>query len=58
MEKELAALRSSESERLESTADKVARAASDWARIEAASQKHIAAVRDGPGRARRAGSRS
>ena len=45
MEKELAALRASESERLESTADKVARAASDWARIEAASQKHLAVVR-------------
>jgi biopolymer transport protein ExbB/TolQ len=45
MERELAILRGSESEKLESTATKVARAAADWAKVETASQKHLATTK-------------
>lgn len=45
LEKELAALRSSESERLESTADKVAKITAEWGRIEGATLKHAAAAK-------------
>ncbi|HTZ19534.1 MAG TPA: hypothetical protein VMC06_01525, partial [Opitutaceae bacterium] len=46
LERELATLRSSDSERLESTADKVHKAAADWAKLEAAAAKHLAAAND------------
>jgi hypothetical protein len=45
LERELAALRGTESERLEATAEKVARAAADWAKAEAAAQKQVTAAR-------------
>ncbi len=45
LEQELAALRASESERLESTADKVVRAAAEWGKAEAAAQKHLSAAK-------------
>ncbi len=45
LERELATLRSSESERLESIADKVARAAADWAKVESAAQKQLNATK-------------
>jgi hypothetical protein len=46
LERELAVLRGSESERLESTATKIARAAADWAKVETASQKHLASTKE------------
>jgi len=45
LERELAALRSSESEKLESIADKVARAAADWAKVESSIQKQGSATK-------------
>ena len=42
LEKELAALRSSETERLETVADKLTRAAADLAKLEAATRQHVA----------------
>ncbi len=45
LEREVAALRSSESERLESIADKVARAAADWAKVESAAQRQLNAAK-------------
>ena len=44
LEKELVALRASESERLESTAAKIAKSAAEWAKLEAATQKNLAAA--------------
>ena len=41
LERELATLRGSDSERLESTADKVHKAAADWAKLEAATAQHL-----------------
>ena len=46
LEKELVALRTSESERLESISDKIAKSAADWARLEASTEKNLAASRD------------
>lgn len=39
LEKELVALRTTESERLESVSDKISKSAADWTKLEAASQK-------------------
>jgi len=44
LEKELAELRASESERLESISDKIGKSAADWAKLEAATQKHLTAA--------------
>ena len=44
LEKELAALRTTESDRLESISDKIAKSAADWAKLEAATQKNLAAA--------------
>jgi len=41
LERELATLRSSDSERLEATADKVHKSAADWAKLEAATAQHL-----------------
>jgi hypothetical protein len=46
LEHELATLRSSDSERLEATADKVHKAAADWTKLEAAAAKHLAAANE------------
>ena len=46
LEKELATLRAGESERLESTADKITKATAEFTRLEAAAQKHISAGAD------------
>lgn len=46
LEKEVADLRTSESERLESIADKIAKSTADWVKLEAAAQKHLAAASD------------
>jgi hypothetical protein len=43
LEREVATLRSSESERLEAITDKIARAAADWAKVESAAQKQLLA---------------
>jgi len=45
LEREIATLRASESERLEATAEKVARAATEWAKAETAAQKHLSAAK-------------
>jgi hypothetical protein len=44
LERELATLRSSDSERLEATADKVHKAAAEWAKLETATAKHLSAT--------------
>jgi hypothetical protein len=44
LEKELEYLRSSESERLESIATKIAKSAAEWARLETATQQQLSAV--------------
>ena len=44
LEKELVALRTTESERLESISDKLAKSTAEWAKLEAATQKHLAAA--------------
>lgn len=41
MEKELLALRSSESERLESISDKIGKTGSEWAKLESATHRHL-----------------
>lgn len=46
MEKELVALRSSETERLESVSDKIAKAVAELAKLEAASRQHLASAND------------
>ena len=44
LEKELVALRTTESERLESISDKIFKSAAEWAKLEASAQKHLAAA--------------
>jgi hypothetical protein len=44
MEKELTALRSSESERLDSVSDKITRATADWTKLETATHQHLTAA--------------
>ena len=44
LEKELAALRTSESERLESISDKIAKSTAEWAKLEAAAHQHLTAT--------------
>ena len=46
LERELATLRSSDSERIEATADKIHKAAADWAKLEAAAAKHLSATNE------------
>src|SRR5581483_8880343 len=46
LEKEVVALRSSESERLETAATKIARATAEFAKLEAATQQHLVAAND------------
>eukprot|EP01035_Chromulina_nebulosa_P068226 gene68226-93484_t len=46
LEKELVALRTSESERLDSVSDKISKSAADWAKLEASTQKNLAASRE------------
>jgi hypothetical protein len=46
LERELTTLRSSDSERLEATADKVHKAAADWAKLEATAAKHLSATNE------------
>jgi len=46
LERELATLRSSDSERLEATAEKVHKAAADWAKLEAATAQHLTATNE------------
>lgn len=46
LEKELTALRTSETERLESVSDKIAKAAADLTRLESSTQKNLAAAQD------------
>ena len=43
LEKELVALRTTESERLESISDQISKSAADWTKLEAATQKNLAA---------------
>jgi len=45
LERELATLRASESERLEATAQKIARAATDWAKAESFGLRHVVAAK-------------
>jgi hypothetical protein len=45
LEREVSTLRASESERLEATAEKVSRAATEWAKAETAAQKHLSAAK-------------
>ncbi len=42
LEKELVALRTTESERLESISEKISKSAADWAKLESATQKNLA----------------
>ncbi|MEY2880190.1 MAG: hypothetical protein RLZZ15_2570 [Verrucomicrobiota bacterium] len=51
LEKELIALRTSESERLESISDKIFKATAEWAKLEAAAQARLAAAQAGVGAA-------
>lgn len=51
LEKELSALRTSESERLDSVSDKIAKTAADWTKLEAATHKHLAAATEALGKA-------
>lgn len=46
LEKELEELRSSESERLQATSDKIAKTTTEFAKLEAATQQHLAAATD------------
>jgi hypothetical protein len=46
MEKELETLRASESERLQAIADRVAKSTAEWAKLEAATNQHLAAATD------------
>jgi hypothetical protein len=50
LEKELTALRMSESERLEAVSTKIAKAAAEWTKLEAAAAKHLAAAQELMGR--------
>jgi hypothetical protein len=51
LEKELVALRTSESDRLDSVSDKIAKSTADWTRLEAATEKHLAAATEALGQA-------
>ncbi|MSU22649.1 MAG: hypothetical protein EXS32_02385 [Opitutus sp.] len=44
LEKELVALRTTESERLESVSDKISKSTAEWAKLETSAQKHLAAA--------------
>ena len=44
LERELLALRTTESERLETVSQRIAKSAADWAKIEAATQQHLTAA--------------
>ncbi len=46
LEKELVALRTSESERLDSVSDRIAKSTAEWTKLEAATQKNLAASRE------------
>jgi hypothetical protein len=46
LERELLALRTTESERLETVSQRIAKSAADWSKIEAAAQQHLAAAND------------
>ena len=46
LEKELVALRTSESERLDAVSDKISKSAADWAKLEISTQKNLAASRE------------
>lgn len=46
LEKELVALRTTESERLESISDKISKATAEWARLEAATRQNLAAANE------------
>src|SRR5690606_27227853 len=46
LEKELLALRTSESERLESVSQRIAKSTAEWARLETVSQQHLAAANE------------
>ena len=46
LERELLALRTTESERLESISQRVAKSTTEWAKLEAATQQHLAAAHD------------
>ena len=46
LEKELVALRTTESERLESISDKISRSTEDWAKLEATTQKNLSAAQE------------
>ncbi|MBM3855624.1 MAG: hypothetical protein FJ399_21140, partial [Verrucomicrobia bacterium] len=46
LEKELTSLRTSESERLEAISTKIAKAAAEWTKLEAAAAKHLAAAQE------------
>ena len=51
LEKELATLRTSESERLDTISDKIAKSAAEWSKLETATQKHLTAATDALGKA-------
>src|SRR6185295_10754805 len=46
LERELLALRTTESERLESVSQRIAKSAAEWTKLEAASQQHLTAAND------------
>ena len=46
LERELLALRTTESERLETVSQRVAKSAAEWAKLESATQQHLAAAQD------------
>jgi hypothetical protein len=48
MERELTALRASEADRIEAAVDKLAKAAAEWTKAEAAAQKRVAAIAKEP----------
>ena len=50
LEKELEELRASESERLQSVGDKIAKAAAEFAKVEAAANQHLAAANEAVGK--------
>ena len=50
LEKELVALRSSESERLETVSGRIAKSTAEWTKLEAATQQHLTAASDALGK--------
>ncbi len=46
LERELLALRTTESERLESVSQRIAKSSAEWSKLEAATQQHLAAAND------------